>query len=234
MKTLTLKQNRNMKIVLIFTVLGLLSACGNSKSNNSPADQSSNRIDINSQKALANCNKAKDINFSYNTSIVTDQAGQIKPEFIKLKFNFLSADITKTGVVLKFFKWRVTGSLAVLDPTPLSIAAYDFSTGQTVGNLTSSLAADQVTGQYGYYVQLNDPNALAQVIKVVAYSSDNMVIGNLNSLIPVFNANPDDYKLNSDGSARADILQQLHLLYGTSTSGMTTTQFQQSFDQYCF
>lgn len=183
---------------------------------------------------MANCNKSKDTNFSFNTSIVTDQSGKVSNDWIKMKFNFVSADITKAGNVLKFFKWRVVGNQAVLDSTALSLAAYDLSNGQTVGNTLTSIPADQMSGQYGYYVQLNDPNALAQVVKVVAYDSTGKVIGNLNSLIPAFNASPEDYKFNADGTPRADILQQLHLLYGTSVSGMSAAQIQQNFDQYCF
>ena len=235
MKSFNSNQNRNLKIALVITVLGLLTACGNSKSNNTPtADQSSNRLDLNSLKLMANCNKAKDTNFSLNTSIVTDQTGKVSNEFIKMKFNFISADITKSGNVIKFFKWRVVSGQAVLDPTALEVAAYDLSSGQTVGNTTTSLPADQMSSQAGYYVQLNDPNAFSQVVKVVAYDSTGKVIGNLNSLIPSFNASPEDYKTNSDGTPRADVLQQLHLLYGTSVAGMSASQIQKNFDQYCF
>ena len=235
MKSFNKNKNRNLKLALIITVLGLLTACGNSKSNNAAAtDQSSNRLDLNSVKPMANCNKAKDTNFSLNTSIVTDQTGKVSNDWIKMKFNFISADITKAGNVLKFFKWRVIGNQAVLDSTALTLASYDLSSGQTVGNTVTSIPADQTSGQYGYYVQLNDPNSLAQVVKVVAYDSTGKVIGNINSLIPTFNASPEDYKLNSDGTPRADILQQMHLLYGTSTAGQSAAQIQQNFDQYCF
>lgn len=235
MKKLTANKNLKLKMVLILTLLGLLSACGNSKSTNGPSGElSSNRVDINSQKPLATCNKAKDANFSINTSAVTDQTGQINNDWIKIKFNFLSADMTKAGNVLKFFKWKVTGTQAILEPTPLQVAAFDFSSGQTMGNLTASLPADQINGQSGFYIQLNDPNAMFQVLKIVAYNSTGTVIGNLNSLIPAFNASPEDYKFNSDGTARADILQQMHLLYGTSVAGQSAVQIKQSFDQYCF
>lgn len=234
MKAFNKNKNRTLKIALVLTVLGMLSACGNSKSNTSAGDLGSNRIDSTSQKPLATCNKAKDAQFSINTAVATDQSGQISNEYIKFKFNFLSADVTKAGNVLKFFKWRVNGTQAVLEPTALQIAAYDLSSGQTVGSLTSSLAADQVNGQYGYYIQLNDPYALFQAVKLVAYNSAGQVIGNLNSLIPAFNASPEDYKLNADGTARADVLQQLHLLYGQSVAGQTPAQIKQNFDQFCF
>ena len=119
MKNYTSQQT--LKLALILTVFGLLTACGTSKSN-SPTDQSSNRLDMNSQKALALCNKGSDTNFSFQTSIVSDQSGQISKEWIKFKFNFLNAEITKPGNVIKFFKWRVTNGQAILSETALEVS----------------------------------------------------------------------------------------------------------------
>jgi len=183
---------------------------------------------------LAYCNKSSDTtNFSFNTSIVSDSSGGVSADYIKLKFNFISSNITKSGNTIRFYKWRIVGSQSVLDQTPLSVATYDFSSGQTNSALTTSLAADQVNGTYGYYIQLNDPSQVYQVIKVVAYDSSGTVIASLNSLIPAFYANPAEYAYNSDGTARAMILQQLQPLYGTTT-GYTAAQFQSYFNQYCF
>jgi hypothetical protein len=53
-------------------------------------------------------------------------------------------------------------------------------------------------------------------------------------LIPQFLASPEDYKYNSNGTMRAELLQQLHPLYGQDVSGWSFSQIQESFDQYCF
>ena len=235
MKTQTTLQRRNLKIALVLTVLGLLTACGNSKSNSTPADSlSSNRLDINSVKPMANCNKSADNNFSFNSAIVNDQTGQPSNDWIKIKFNFLSADMTKTGNIIKIFKWRVSATESILDPAALQFAAFDLSSGQTLGSLTNSLPAEQISGQTGYYVQLNDPNAMFQVLKIVSYDSEGKIVGSINSLIPAFSANPADYKLNSDGTNRADILMKMHQLNGAVVTGWSAAQFKQAFDQYCF
>ena len=235
LKTQTKHITQNtFKIALILTVLGLLTACGNSKSTAIATDQSSNRFDINSQKALANCNKATDANFSFNTAIVADDSGQPSTEWIKLKFNFLNAEITKPGNVIKFFKWRVTNGQAVLSDTPLAVSAYDPSTGQTVSSGHTALGAEHINGTHGFYVNLADPNGLFQVLKVVAYNSDGKIIGNLNSLIPAFNANPADYQFNSDGTTRAAILTDMHALQKSTVTGWTPAQFTAAFSQYCF
>lgn len=228
------KMQQLLKFALILTVFGLLTACGSSKSNSSPTVSSSNRFDINSQKSLANCNKSVDTNFSFNTSIVTDQNGQPSTEFIKFKFNFINANITKAGNVLKFFKWRVANGQSVLSETPLQVSAYDPASGQTVTQAYNSLPADQINGAHNFYINLADPNGLFQVLKVVAYDSEGKIIGNINSLIPSFNASPADYAFNSDGTARAGLLQEMHGLYGAVTTGWTPEQYTNNFAQYCF
>lgn len=221
---------KTLKLALVLTVVGLLTACGTSKSS-SPTDQSSNRLELNSQKALALCNKGSDSNFSFQTSIVSDQSGQLSKEWIKFKFKFLNAEITKPGNVIKFFKWRVANGQAILSETALDVSAYDLTTGQTTTSSTNSLATNQINNSQGFYINLADPDALFQVLKVVAYNSDGKVIGNLNSLIPAFYANPADYQYNIDGSPRAQILQDLQLLKGTTTTDASAVQ---SFNQYCF
>lgn len=228
--TLQTTMQTKLKLTLIVAALGLLTACGTSKSD-PPTVQSSNRFDVNSQKALALCNKGSDSNFSFNTSIVSDESGQISTQWIKFKFNFLNAEITKPGNVLKFFKWKVLNGQAVLSETALEVSAYDPATGQTTSSATNSVAANQLNNNQRFYINLADPEALFQVLKVVAYNSEGKVIGNLNSLIPAFYANPADYQFNSDGSNRAQILQDMHLLKGTTSTAGSAVQ---SFNQYCF
>lgn len=205
-----------IRLVLTLTFLALLTACGNTKSQSTNTTNSS--IALATTSTLAYYNKSADTNFSFNTSVVTDANGNVSTEYIKMKFNFLNANITKAGNVLRFFKWRVSGSQAVLDSTPLNVATYTFSSGQTNSSLASSIDANQFNGTYGLYIQLNDPSAVYQVIKVVAYDSSNTVIATLNTLIPAFAANPTAYSYNTDGTQRAAILQQLHPLYGQTTT----------------
>ncbi len=224
----------NLQTLSLITVMALfLAACGNSKSNPNTTNSSS-RYDISSQKILANCNKSKDSNFSMNSSIVVDQNGQTSSDWIKVKFNFLSAAETASGNTIKFFKWRVVGTKSQIDQTPLQFAAFDLSTGQTVGANVTNVSVSDVNSQSGFYIQLNDPNIQFQVLKVVVYSSDGKIVGQFNHLIPGFYASPIDYKYNSDGTARAQNLQELHSLYATDVSAWTSTQLQQSFNQYCF
>ncbi len=224
-------KNRNYlnKIAIVITAT-ILTACGNSKSN----PTNSNSLNTYAAKALANCNKTKDSNFSINTGTVTEQNGQMSSEWIKIKFNFLSTAVTANGNTIKFFKWRVIGSESQLDNAPLEFASYDLASGSTVGGTGNAMNVSQLSTSNGLYIKLNDPNSQFQVIKVVVYNTSGAIVGQLNSLIPGFYASPTDYQLNADGTPRALILQKMHNLYGTDVTGWTPAQFQTSFDQYCF
>jgi len=232
MKTQIKLNSTYLKLALIAFTTALMTACGTSKSN--PTTSTSTAYDFGSMKPLADCNKTKDTNFSINTSSVTDSSGQTSSEWIKLKFNFLSSNVTASGNVIKFFKWRVVGSQAQLDNVPLNFAKYDISSGQTVGATVSSMSVLELNTSNGLYIQMNDPNFQFQVLKVVVYNSAGTIVTQMNTLIPGFYANPNDYQYNSDGSARSVTLQQMHLLYGQNVSGWTQTQFTQYFAQYCF
>lgn len=218
--------------ILSVSLVSLLTACGNTKSQTNATPVGS--VTTTGLKPLAYCNTASDSTMAFNTAVVVDQSGQINPDWIKLKFSFISANITKSGNTVRIYKWRVTNlQQAILDQTPLNVATYDFTSGQSTSQLTSSFPAEQLNGQYGLYIQLNDPSMVYQVIKIVVYDSAGTVIANTNSLIPAFNANPADYAINSDGSARSASLLQLHALYGKST-GYVGDQYKQYFDRFCF
>ena len=221
-----------LKLALLALTAALLSSCGNTKSN--PTNTAS-AVDPFGAKLLATCNKTKDTNFSINTSNVNDTTtGQISADWIKMKFNFLSTANTATGNTIKFFKWRVLGASPELDNTPLIFAKYDISTGQTSGTSVSAMTVSELSATTGLYIQLNDPNAQYQVLKAVVYNSSNQIVSQINTLIPGFYASPIDYQSNADGTPRTITLQQMHALYGTSTTGWTALQMQQYFSQYCF
>ncbi|MEQ1722354.1 MAG: hypothetical protein ABL930_04205 [Pseudobdellovibrio sp.] len=227
-------QQAILTITLSVIAVSFLTSCGTKKSNETtPA---SNSLVINSQQALASCNRVTNTNMTLHSATVVDSStGQISQDWIKTKFSFLSADATKTGYYLKFFKWRVVGSTAQLDPTPLQFAAYLISSGQTASETMDSVLITQITSQYGFYIRLNDDSQHPyQVLKAVVYKTDGTIAAQSDILIPQFSASPIDYKLNADGTTRADNLQKLHPLYGTDVSAWSAAQIKQNVDQYCF
>lgn len=229
-----MKKQNIITIALSVIAISLLTSCGTKKSNE--LINNSNSIDINSQPALASCNRSTSANLSFNlASVIESTTGQTNPDWIKIKFDFLSTDVTQTGYTVKFFKWRIIGTSAQLDSNPLSFNAYTISNGQTASGSMTSVYTTQINQQYGFYINLNDdPQYPYQVLKVVVYKTDGTIAAQSDILIPQFSASPDAYKTNSDGTVRADNLQKLHPLYATNVTAWTQAQLKQNFDQYCF
>lgn len=223
-----------LTLTLSVIAVAFLTACGATKSNE--LSDTTSRVEISSQQSLATCNRSTSESLGFNLASVLDSTtGQINPDWIKLKFNFISTDITQTGYSFKFFKWRVVGGSAQLDSSPLTFNAYLLSNGQPASESMTSVFTTQINQQHGFYLRLNDDAQNPyQVLKVVAYKADGTIAAQSDILIPQFLASPIAYKTNSDGTTRVENLQKLHPLYATDVTNWTQTQLSQNFDQYCF
>lgn len=229
-----MKKQTLIKITVSVITLGLFTSCGASKSNQF-SNQTTSYEFSSQQSQLANCNRMNTDKLTLNLSVVTDSGGIVNSNWLKLKFSYLSSDITQTGYSVRFYKWRIVGTSSQLDSNPLQFASYNLSTGVSSNQLVSAVYATEINNSNGYYLQLNDDAQYPyQALKVVVYKSDGTVATQSDMLIPQFYTSPTDYQKNSDGSARSLTLQKLHPLYGTDVSALTTTQMKQKFDQYCF
>lgn len=226
--------NLTTKTILTLTAVLALSSCGTSKSTVNTVEQSS-RVEVTAGKPLASCNRADNSNFSLSMANVIDPDGRANLNWVKLKFNFLSTDMTQAGYHIKFYKWRVINNATQLDPIPLEFNTYTLSNNTTNSNTLNGMFANQITNQIGLFINLKDDvQTPYQVLKTVVYKTDGTIAAQGNILIPQLLANPEDYKLNPDGSPRNQLLQAMHLLYGRDVSSWTTNQIQQQFDQHCF
>lgn len=230
MKTQTL-----IKVTVLISML-ILSACGTSKSSNSGTIESESRVEVSSEKPLASCNQLSKAGLmTMNIANIIDADGKANQEYVKVKFGSVDSAHNKPGYYLKFYKWRVINNAVQLDSAPLAAYSYNLSTGSPSSVPTTGVYISSMNAETGYMLKLNDDlKNPYQVIKVVAYMSDGTMIDHVNVLIPQFLASPEDYKYNSNGTMRADLLQQLHPLYGQDVSGWSFSQIQESFDQYCF
>lgn len=228
-----MKKQTLLKIAASIITIGLLTSCGTSKSNQ-VSNQSS--FEFSSQQSqLANCNRLTNENLTLNLSVVADSGGVINNNWLKVKFSYLSSDLTQTGYNVRFYKWRVVGSSSQMDSNPLQISAYSLSSGASSNQMVDAIFAKDINNQNGYHIQLNDDAQYPyQVLKVVIYKTDGTVAAQSDLLIPQFSANPIEYQKNMDGSVRSLTLQKLHPLYSTNVNGLTPVQLKQKFDQYCF
>ena len=229
-----MKKQYTLTFTLAVIALTFLTSCGAKKSNE--LNDGSNKIDIASQPILASCNRATNESLSFNlANVIEASTGHVNPDWIKIKFNFLSTDTTQTGYNIKFFKWRIIGTSAQLDPNPLTFNPYTLSNGQASTETMTGVFTNQINQQNGFYIRLNDDAQYPyQVLKVVVYKTDGTIAASSDILIPQFSASPIVYKVNADGSVRADNLQKLHPLNTTDISAWTPAQLKQNFDQYCF
>ena len=229
-------KSTNIKLQVAFKilVLCLMASCSPTKSTSPNTTSSSASLLISADKPVALCNRTADSNFTFNTAVAQSTPGVYDNDVLKMKFSFISAASTTAGNTVSFFKWKVNGTVAELDPTPLTFYAYNASTGASVSTASTSYVASKISTSNGFYIKLNDVNGVYQVIKTVVYNSSGKVVSQVNSLIPAFYASPVDYQSNADGSTRADILQALHPLAAQISSGASVEQFQQSMQSFCF
>ena len=226
--------NKNLIKLAGLLSVAVLTSCGTSKSTTGTTDLSSSVV-VDATKPLASCNNVFDTNLSMNIANVINTDGKADLNWVKLQFKFLNADLAQTGYNIRFYKWRVINNTTQLDQVPLSFYSYSFSSNQPNSEVKNAVFATEINAQNGFYLNLNDDvKNPYQVLKVVVYKTDGSVAASSNVLIPQFLANPEDYKLNPDGSPRNELLQHLHPLYGTDIAGLTGAQIQEKFDQHCF
>lgn len=229
MKTLT------TALILAASILTLTS-CGSKKSSAASTTTivQSSTVTNASSKLVTSCQKAVSTDMSVNISAIQTSSGAINNSLVKIKFNRLSAAVTASGNTIAFFKWRVSGSSASLDQTALNVTRYSLSSGNVDDSTRTSITASSVTTSQGYYIDLNDADGIYQVLKAVVYNSSGAVVAQQNILIPQFLAVPADYAYNSDGTARAQVLRDLHPLANVDQTGWTSSNYAGYFQATCF
>lgn len=222
----------SLKIGLLVVVSYFATSCSSSKSNNT--SDPSTGVTFNGKAILATCSKAVDAKLSLSIATFADQVGQVDPLWVKVKFNTISPDLTKAGITMRFYRMKGVGNDAVLDSTSLQSQTYNMSTAQPNSNLSQVVNPQVITTNSAFYVYINDAQSQYQILKLAFFDSTGKTIENFNILIPEFLANPSEYQMNSDGTARSQYLQDLHPLKGTATNGWSGETFNNFFQQYCF
>ncbi|MCB0370309.1 MAG: hypothetical protein KDD45_13015, partial [Bdellovibrionales bacterium] len=93
---------------------------------------------------------------------------------------------------------------------------------------------DQFFKKVRLVIELEDYNAEYDVISTRYVSStDNTIVSSLDTLIPIFDANPARYAYESDGTSRATALQGLHPFASYINQGWTNNTFQTKADEFC-
>jgi len=247
--------NVYFRILVLVATTALLSACGTSKQQ-TDYDFSSrvgngndplSNVDPKT-RPLAYCNQGSNSLLQVNTSIYKN-GDTIVNDRIFLKLTKIPAYFSQSQNYIQFWKWQTnTSGQTDLGATPLKVQLVDMVTGNALTNVKTSLfwtdlqAAAQAAGvttpadlfrRARLIVDLEDPYADYDVIRTVYYNMDNTVASELDTLIPIFDADPTKYAVESNGQTRAQILQNLHPLKSSAGLGWTATYFQTKVNEYC-
>lgn len=244
-----MKSETTLKTALFLTLLALLSACGAAKdSSESFASRSiSATTTTTSTVPLAYCNQKSQGGLSANLMVYTDSANNVRNDYMKVKITQIPADFA-SGSYLEFFRWQVSSNgQTYLDPTPTQ-ARFETLSGQILTNFSPVIYWGQISQiaknsglsdpnqflqQVRLVVDIRDPQAQYDVLKIAFYNSSNTATIDMDILLPAFAANPSEYQ-NDHGATRPTALQNLHPFAAKISEGWTSSQFQSMTNGYCF
>jgi hypothetical protein len=243
-----MKYQNALKTTLILTVLALMTACGQGK--DASTDFSSRVTTTSTTTATstnASCNQKTQDGLTAKLMVYADSTGTVRNDYMKLKITEISSDFA-SGSFLEFFRWQANPNSALyLDPTPVQ-ARFETLSGQILTQFSPVIYWGQVSqmalnsgmitpNQFLQNVRLvidiRDPGAQYDALKIAMYNSANAVTVNMDMLMPAFAANPADYAVDN-GTVRSPTLQALHPFAGQTASTTSTAQFLSTLNGYCF
>ncbi len=187
--------------------------------------------------------------FQQGTSVYMDR--------VVVKLTSLPSGFGSNESYLSFFKWLAnTSGSSYIAPSPLLYYLVDNQTSKVVQLNKSTLSWNDVSA-HAASLGINDPvtffNRVSviiylgdssssgysaadyDVLRVAAYnSSTNSTTGFLDTLLPIFAANPSDYAYESNGATRASVLTNLHPLKSKTSEGWTSAQYVTMANSFCF
>ncbi len=240
--------------LLTLAAATLLTACGASNqqvagSTDSASRESTETLGDAQTKYLAYCNQGSAAEINGKMKAFVDSSNYVRMEYVYLRLMTLPATFKAGNSYISLWKWMANPSgYTNLDPSPLSFALMNPSTGQYLTSWKTVLKWSDVStiasgmghtdpqtffNSVNILVDLKDPNGQYDVLKVASYdSSTDKAVHTMDALLPLFAANPRDYA-NDNGSVRAGVLQNLHPFKATAGQ-FTTQQYQAMANNFCF
>lgn len=245
-----MKSNQTTKLALLTMAALFLSACGQSKSDNSYdlASQGMTQVNTTAGKAMAYCNSASSTQLSVKNGVY-QEFNQIRFDFLKARITQIPEAFSSNTSYLQIYRWKANSNgQTYLDPQPLSFRLITAGEGQNLNNYQTTLQYSHVAHllkQLGVstvkdffnsvtlVIDLKDPYAEFDAMKIVLYNSNNQVVDQVDMLIPMFAANPSVYA--QDGVAtRAQALQYLHPFKSMLREKWSEAHYQTLSNSHCF
>ncbi len=249
-------QNFYLKVTLLLVVTAMMTACGASKGSADNGDSSSRlaAADVaaadTSTRPLAYCNQTSNSAIGYNTS--TYQDGEtISVTKINMKLTKFPTDFNQSNTYFEVHKYMVSSAgQKTWGTTRLKMNIYSIADGKSLAtsksylqwsDLTTAAAKLNVSTPEQFFkkarivVELEDTLGEYDAVALIYRAqSDNSIVSQSDSLIPVFDANPTRYATETIGTStttRAASLQALHPF--KSAQGWTPQVFQTKANEFC-
>lgn len=248
-------QSFYLKLTLLLIVTAMLSACGASKGTADNYDSSSrlttgdvSNIDT-SSRPLAYCNQSTGTQISFNTSTYQD-GESIDPNRINLKITKIPSYFAQNQNYIEFHKYMINSAgNKMWGQDRLVMNLYSIADGKLLASNKEMLywrdlsaaaskigvsTPEQFFKKVRIVIQLVDPNADYDAIAGIYYdTSDDSIVGQLDSLIPAFDADPARYAKEKDGTTRHSSLQALHPFKSYIGQGWTAQTYQAKAAEFC-
>lgn len=260
----TLNQKKSFSVLFLALSALYLTACGSGANYQtydfasrtpitSPDDTTTN-----TGTYIATCNYGSKGEIGAKLKMFVDSStNNYRMDLVQVRMTSVPSDFINNSTYFGMWKWLgLTGATTqTLGSEALKFAVYDSYTGKyltdfkttlmwkdvasvakNLGITTPALFFTRVTlivnlAAASDAYPINDWDAL----KVVSYATSTQTVANtLDILLPPYAANPKDYALESNGSARASVLQNLHPLASLKASGYTSAQLLEMTKNYCF
>lgn len=248
--------SNKIKLIFLLGLALLLTACGASKSVNSDSNNSS-RLDTgtvntnqnNVNRPLAKCNQGSNDQVGVATSIYT--SGEvIANNRINLKVIKIPTYFSQSQNYIEFHKWMMNSSGSqIWGSSRMYFHIFSISTGallsenkqvlywadlQNEAQQVGASTPEQFFKKVRLVIELEDYDAEYDVLSTKYFKqSDNTQLSDLATLIPVFDANPELYATEKDGSARHQKLKDLHPFKSYINQGWTNSTFQTKANEFC-
>lgn len=248
---MTTSNSNKMILTLSMTVIALsLTACGAKQSSETEFASRATTTEISgsTKNLLAYCNKGSGTTFTAQTKAWIENNQVTRVDFIKGRLTLPETFLTN-GNYIQMFRWKANSSgQTYLDSNPVQfrvmnnsnyaltpyISAMSWNTVSSAAGSIKATTAASFFSQTQLAIDLKDPYAEFDVLKVVVYNSSNQPVDQVDLLIPVFSANPANYAVESTGAARPTILRNLHPLKGMTGQNWSAEHYQTITNGYCF
>ncbi|MBO9668820.1 MAG: hypothetical protein J7501_18625 [Bdellovibrio sp.] len=239
-----------MTTLLVMVLASMMTACGSSQAESTDLASRESSSSTDSSRAVAVCNYGSVSGLAAKQKGFVDSSNTYRFEYVWVKLTTLPSGFSSGSNYISMFKWFATSSSTYLDSTRLNFALWDTQTSKYITGWKTTLNWSDISAtalSMGYsdptsffnrvtlLVNLNDASGQYDALKIASYdSTTNKVLTQLDSLLPLFPANPTAYATETDGTARAAALQAIHPFASYKSAGYSTSQFQAMAQNFCF